>query len=76
MKAKAAQFKADKENEKEKDHNKIRADSKRGFELRDEDDALEEDTQNGKKKLKVRGESLQLTETVVEVASHKFPQCD
>lgn len=46
--------------------------SKRGFELRDEDDTLEEDVLFGKK-MKIGGESMQMIETYVDEASHKWP---
>lgn len=72
--ARVNQIRVDKENEKKEDKTKG-LDSKRGFELTDENDTLVTEVLIGKK-MKISGESMQMIETQVEEASHKWPQMD
>lgn len=68
--ARATQTKSDKENEVGKECSKEGLGSKKRFVLRDEEDAIVEDEQNGKK-IKLGEENWKMIENQVEVASHK-----
>lgn len=59
--ARGNQISASKENKKEKEDKTKDLGSKRGFELRDEDDTLEEDVLIGKK-MKIGEKSIQMIE--------------
>lgn len=70
--ARVNQIRACKAIEKEKEDKTKGLGSKRGFELRDEDDTLEEEVLIGKK-TKIGGEYMQMIETQVEEGSYKWP---
>lgn len=73
--ARASQAKVGKENVKDQTQSFKGEGGKRGFELRDEVEAMVEGGQFGKK-INTGGTNILMSTNMVEVASHEWSQCD